>query len=160
MTGLSGRIKFDQHGLRTDFELEIVELKKDGLVKVGAWTEKAILLYRIMLKYVFITYVALQIGVNFTRNYTESYTEIVESLANKTLVVTTIRVSCQHFCFHSKISIRMGGDKWYDFAKQSPPYTMFRKSSKRLEGNDVFEGYAPDLIKEIADILSKGAFEL
>ncbi len=32
---------------------------------------------------------------------------------------------------------------------------MFRESSKRLEGNDVFEGYAPDLIKEIADILSK-----
>ncbi len=31
---------------------------------------------------------------------------------------------------------------------------MFRESSKRLEGNDVFEGYAPDLIKEIADILS------
>ena len=40
MTGLSGRIKFDQHGLRTDFRLEVVELKKDGLIKVGTWTEK------------------------------------------------------------------------------------------------------------------------
>jgi hypothetical protein len=31
-------------------------------------------------------------GVNFTRNFTETYTEIVESLQNKTLIVTTIRV--------------------------------------------------------------------
>ena len=73
MRGLTGVIKFDQHGLRSNFELEIVELKKDGLVKVGTWTEMD--------------------GVNFTRNFTESYTEIVESLQNKTLIVTTIFVS-------------------------------------------------------------------
>ena len=73
MKGLTGIIKFDQHGLRTDFTLEIVELKKDGLVRVGHWDERH--------------------GVNFTRNDTESYNEIVESLQNKTLVVTTIYVS-------------------------------------------------------------------
>eukprot|EP00094_Tigriopus_californicus_P003973 TCALIF_03827-PA protein Name:"Similar to GRIK2 Glutamate receptor ionotropic, kainate 2 (Macaca fascicularis)" AED:0.16 eAED:0.16 QI:0/0.7/0.45/1/0.8/0.81/11/0/556 len=106
MQGLTGKIKFDQHGLRTDFELEITELKKDGLVKVGTWTEKG--------------------GINFTRNYTESYSEIVESLQNKTLIITTL---------------------------YSPPYSMYRDSTKRLTGNDVFEGYAIDLIKEIAEIL-------
>ena len=31
-------------------------------------------------------------GVNFNRNFTETYSEIVESLQNKTLVVTTIMV--------------------------------------------------------------------
>lgn len=31
---------------------------------------------------------------------------------------------------------------------------MRRVSSQRLLGNDVFEGYAIDLIKEIAEILS------
>ena len=72
MKGLTGNITFDQHGLRTDFELEVIELKKEGLVKVGAWTEKG--------------------GMNFTRNFTESYSEIVESLQNKTLIVTTIKV--------------------------------------------------------------------
>ncbi len=36
---------------------------------------------------------SLEHGVNFTRNFTETYSEIVESLQNKTLVVTTIRVS-------------------------------------------------------------------
>ena len=72
MKGLTGTIKFDQHGLRSDFALEVVELKKGGLVKVGVWREST--------------------GVNFTRNFTESYTEIVESLQNKTLIVTTINV--------------------------------------------------------------------
>ena len=35
INGLTGRIKFDENGLRTDFELEIVELKKHGLEKVS-----------------------------------------------------------------------------------------------------------------------------
>ena len=73
MKGLTGTIKFDQHGLRSDFKLEIVELKKDGLQKVGVWMEET--------------------GANFTRNFTESYNEIVDSLQNKTLIVTTIFVS-------------------------------------------------------------------
>ena len=35
MDGLTGKVKFDQFGLRTDFQLEIVELKKKGLQKVN-----------------------------------------------------------------------------------------------------------------------------
>ena len=38
INGLTGRIKFDENGLRTDFELEIVELKKHGLDKVDIQT--------------------------------------------------------------------------------------------------------------------------
>ena len=72
MEGLTGKIRFDTLGFRSDFHLDIVELKKEGLVKVGTWNHGA--------------------GVNFTRNYTESYSEIVESLHNKTLKITTILV--------------------------------------------------------------------
>ncbi len=32
------------------------------------------------------------IGTNYTRNHTETYTEFIESLHNRTLVVTTILV--------------------------------------------------------------------
>ena len=73
MDGLTGRIKFDQHGQRTEFSLDIVEMKRDGLVRVGSWDQRG--------------------GVNFSRNFTETYNEIVDSLQNKTLIVTTIRVS-------------------------------------------------------------------
>ena len=38
---------------------------------------------------------------------------------------------------------------------QSPPYAMIRESAKKLSGNDAFEGYAIDLIREVADVLSK-----
>ena len=34
INGITGRVKFDENGERTDFELEIVELKKHGLDKV------------------------------------------------------------------------------------------------------------------------------
>ena len=54
-------------------ETKTVDLDLNSLYfQVGVWNEKT--------------------GVNFTRNFTESYSEIVESLQNKTLVVTTIYV--------------------------------------------------------------------
>ena len=53
MDGLTGRIKFDQHGQRTEFSLDIVEMKRDGLVRVGSWDQRG--------------------GVNFSRNFTETY---------------------------------------------------------------------------------------
>ena len=83
MDGLSGKIKFDAEGFRSNFELDIVELKKDGLAKVGAWDPIN--------------------GANFSYNFTEITTGIVQSLHNKTLIVSTILVRqkyetflCQH----------------------------------------------------------------
>ena len=67
MRGLTGRIKFDQHGLRTDFTLEIVELKKDGLLKVGTYNES-------------------EGKVNFTRNGDQ----IVVAAGNMTLTETPL----------------------------------------------------------------------
>ncbi|XP_031331870.1 glutamate receptor ionotropic, kainate 2-like [Photinus pyralis] len=73
MRGLTGVIKFDHQGFRSDFTLDIVELSREGLKKIGTWNASA--------------------GVNFTRTYGEAYTQIVEILQNKTFVVTTILVS-------------------------------------------------------------------
>ncbi|XP_014219018.1 glutamate receptor 2-like [Copidosoma floridanum] len=73
MTGLTGTIKFDNQGFRTDFVLDIIEMNtKDGLQKIGSWNSTK--------------------GINFTRSYGEVYTQIVDSLHNKTFVVTTILV--------------------------------------------------------------------
>ncbi|XP_049953529.1 glutamate receptor ionotropic, kainate 2 isoform X2 [Schistocerca serialis cubense] len=106
MQGLTGVIKFDNQGFRSNFLLDIVELNKDGLKKIGTWNSTE--------------------GVNFTRTYGEVYTQIVESLQNKTFVVTTIL---------------------------SSPYCMRKESSEKLTGNAQFEGYGIDLIHEIANIL-------
>ena len=80
----------------------------------------------------------------FPRNFTETYTEIVESLQNKTLIVTTIMV---FFILENHFSL-------ISFP-QSHPYSMVTQSQERLTGNDAFEGFAIDLIAEIAEILSK-----
>ena len=80
MEGLSGKIKFDGAGFRSDFQLDIVELKREGLVQVGTWDPTN--------------------GANFTRNYTKITTEVVESLHNKTLIVSTILVSNLIFLTH------------------------------------------------------------
>ncbi len=72
MDGLTGRIAFDSRGFRSDFSLDIVELKNGGLNKVGVWNRGA--------------------AANFTRNFTETFTDIIQSLHNTTLVVTTIMV--------------------------------------------------------------------
>lgn len=74
MTGLTGIIKFDHQGFRSDFMLDIIELNsKEGLKKIGTWNSTK--------------------GINFTRSYGDVYTQIVENLQNKTFIVTTILVS-------------------------------------------------------------------
>jgi ionotropic glutamate receptor len=85
MTGLTGIIKFDNQGFRSDFILDIIELNtKDGLKKIGSWNSTK--------------------GINFTRSYGEIYTQIVDSLHNKTFIVTTILVrkyekNLKHFTY-------------------------------------------------------------
>ena len=114
MEGLTGTVKFDQHGFRTDFRLEIVELKKHGLEKVGTWHDLN--------------------GIKFSRNFTETYSEIVESLQNKTLIVTTIKVRRKK---HITVDFIQAADH---SSLQSPPYSMRTSSSRNLVGNACFEG--------------------
>ncbi|KAL7304729.1 hypothetical protein TKK_0002966 [Trichogramma kaykai] len=71
MTGLTGTIKFDNQGFRSDFTLEIMELNtKNGLEEIGSWNSS--------------------FGINFTRSFREVYTQMIDSLQNKSFIVTTI----------------------------------------------------------------------
>ncbi|XP_062890014.1 glutamate receptor ionotropic, kainate 3-like isoform X3 [Mobula hypostoma] len=105
--GLTGRITFNKTtGLRTDFDLDIVSLKEDGLEKVGTWDPVN--------------------GLNITEVSRSRGSNITDSLTNRSLIVTTIL---------------------------EEPYVMFKKSDKPLSGNDRFEGYCIDLLKELSNIL-------
>lgn len=85
MRGLTGVIKFDNQGFRSNFELEIIELTKNGLQKIGSWNSTE--------------------GINFTRTYNEMIHQIVENLSNKTMIVTTILVIVLPFFFCHKNQI-------------------------------------------------------
>ncbi|XP_036354915.1 glutamate receptor ionotropic, kainate 2-like isoform X2 [Octopus sinensis] len=68
--GLTGRIRYDDRGLRTDIDLDILELSKIGFDKIGIWNSLS--------------------GINITKNYVLSQRKIAESLANHTLTVVTL----------------------------------------------------------------------
>uniref|UniRef100_A0A3P9ACM9 Glutamate receptor n=1 Tax=Esox lucius TaxID=8010 RepID=A0A3P9ACM9_ESOLU len=105
--GLTGRLSFNRtSGLRTDFDLDIINLKEEGLEKVGKWSASG--------------------GLNITEVPKRKGMNITDSLANRSLVVTTI---------------------------VEEPYVMFKKSDKALVGNDRFEGFCIDLLKELSNIL-------
>lgn len=70
--GLSGLIKFDNQGFRTNVQFDIITLREDGLKTIGTWNST--------------------IGLNFSQTYTETYTEIVESLQSKHFIITTLLV--------------------------------------------------------------------
>ncbi|KAJ8405083.1 hypothetical protein AAFF_G00330040 [Aldrovandia affinis] len=105
--GLTGRLVFNRtSGLRTDFDLDIVSLKEEGLEKVGKWSSSG--------------------GLNITEIPKRKGLNITDSLSNRSLIITTIL---------------------------EEPYVMFKKSDKALSGNDRFEGFCIDLLKELANIL-------
>uniref|UniRef100_A0A670Y0N6 Glutamate receptor n=1 Tax=Pseudonaja textilis TaxID=8673 RepID=A0A670Y0N6_PSETE len=106
-SGLTGRISFNKtDGLRKDFDLDIISLKEEGMEKIGIWNSNR--------------------GLNMTNSNKDRSTNITDSLANRTLIVTTIL---------------------------EDPYVMYKKSDKPLYGNDRFEGYCLDLLKELSNIL-------
>ncbi|XP_010225592.1 PREDICTED: glutamate receptor ionotropic, kainate 1 [Tinamus guttatus] len=120
--GLTGRITFNKtDGLRKDFDLDIISLKEEGTEKAAG--EISNHLYKVWKKIgVWNSYS----GLNMTDNNKDRSTNITDSLANRTLIVTTIL---------------------------EDPYVMYKKSDKPLYGNDRFEGYCLDLLKELSNIL-------
>uniref|UniRef100_A0A672KRL0 Glutamate receptor n=1 Tax=Sinocyclocheilus grahami TaxID=75366 RepID=A0A672KRL0_SINGR len=121
LNGLTGQIIINKtDGLRKDFDLDIISLKEDGMEKqfmesgrfnkvwkkIGVWNSNT--------------------GLNLTDSNKDKNTNVTDSMANRTLIVTTILEN---------------------------PYVMYKKSDKPLYGNDRFEGYCLDLLKELSNIL-------
>ncbi|KAF7663317.1 hypothetical protein LDENG_00214110, partial [Lucifuga dentata] len=105
--GLTGHIVLNKtDGLRRDFDLDIISLKEDGTARIAVWNPDK--------------------GLNLTESNREKNNNVTDSLANRTLIVTTILEN---------------------------PYVMHKKSDKELVGNDRFEGYCLDLLKELSNIL-------
>ncbi|XP_030075867.1 glutamate receptor ionotropic, kainate 3 [Microcaecilia unicolor] len=69
--GLTGRIVFNKtSGLRTDFDLDLISLKEDGIEKVGTWNPSD--------------------GLNITEVSKARGPNVSDSLMNRSLIVTTV----------------------------------------------------------------------
>ena len=75
-SGMTGAINLDENGHRTYFKLDLIERRRDNMVKTGIWLPDT--------------------GVNYTTTATERDAIVVEQLQNKTLRVTTAIVSSNY----------------------------------------------------------------
>ncbi|XP_075975529.1 glutamate receptor ionotropic, kainate 2-like [Anticarsia gemmatalis] len=102
--GLTGIVKFDEDGFRSEIEIDVLEAMTYGLEKVGEWT--------------------LEDG------FTETATDVEPA--------------------EKEGSISMKGKHFLVLTALSAPYGMLRESSKKLEGNERYEGFGIELIEELA----------
>uniref|UniRef100_A0A673GTB1 Glutamate receptor n=1 Tax=Sinocyclocheilus rhinocerous TaxID=307959 RepID=A0A673GTB1_9TELE len=102
--GLTGRVEFNSKGQRTNYTLRILEKFKGGHKEIGVWYSNNTL----------------------AMNSTSLDINRSETLANKTLIVTTIL---------------------------EDPYVMRKANYQDFQGNDQYEGFCVDMLRELADIL-------
>ncbi|XP_053703183.1 glutamate receptor ionotropic, kainate 1 isoform X2 [Synchiropus splendidus] len=120
--GLTGHIVLNKtDGLRKDFDLDIISLKEDGAAR--GFVEGG---SRLTKRWIKIAVWNSYRGMTLMESNRDDNKNVTDSLANRTLVVTTILEN---------------------------PYVMHKKSDKELSGNDRFEGYCLDLLKELSNIL-------
>ncbi|XP_029370779.1 glutamate receptor ionotropic, kainate 5-like [Echeneis naucrates] len=102
--GLTGHIEFNSKGQRTNYTLKILEKQPGGHKEIGTWYSNNTL----------------------AMNSTSLDLNASETLANKTLIVTTILEN---------------------------PYMMRKTNYQDLQGNDQYKGFCVDMLQELADIL-------
>ncbi|XP_072304425.1 glutamate receptor ionotropic, kainate 5-like [Eucyclogobius newberryi] len=102
--GLTGHIEFNSKGQRTNYTLKILEKHHGGHREIGTWFSNNTLVM----------------------NSTSLDLNSSETLANKTLIVTTILES---------------------------PYVMRRSRYQEFSGNDQYEGFCVDMLRELSQIL-------
>ncbi|KAK9882219.1 hypothetical protein WA026_019733 [Henosepilachna vigintioctopunctata] len=94
--GMTGKLKFDNEGFRSDFVLEVVELQETGMTPLGTWTPHG--------------------GYNLARmNTNTSDPEGVDSLANKNLTVQITLTKPFGFRTESPNTL-YGNDRYEGFA--------------------------------------------
>uniref|UniRef100_A0AAV2K6X3 Ionotropic glutamate receptor L-glutamate and glycine-binding domain-containing protein n=1 Tax=Knipowitschia caucasica TaxID=637954 RepID=A0AAV2K6X3_KNICA len=102
--GLTGHVEFNSKGQRTNYTLKILEKHRGGHREIGMWFSNNTLVM----------------------NSTSLDLNSSESLANKTLTITTILES---------------------------PYVMRKARFQDLSGNDRYEGFCVDMLRELSHLL-------
>ncbi|XP_070292440.1 LOW QUALITY PROTEIN: glutamate receptor ionotropic, kainate 5-like [Salvelinus sp. IW2-2015] len=101
----TGRVEFNSKGQRTNYTLRILEKQhRGGHKEIGIWYSNNTL----------------------AMNSTSLDINMSETLANKTLIVTTILEN---------------------------PYVMHKSNYQELQGNDRYQGFCVDMLREMSDLL-------
>ncbi|KAG1662332.1 Glutamate receptor ionotropic, kainate 2 [Nymphon striatum] len=155
--GLTGAVSFDESGFRSDIVVDVIDLVKTGLVRIGEWS--------------------LRTGVNFTRDEEAQMDKYKDNLMNKTLRIVTVLVNetdlvvvggaiyLKEFLLFDLL-IDVDRRKCLSFSRIAKviesktltlfivkPYTMLKLNADPNGGNERFEGYCIDLIEAISQRL-------
>lgn len=94
--GLTGYLRLDDNGLRTDFALNVIELKSTGFEKVGTWTRRT--------------------GIRYSRGYMQQkQEELTDVIQNRTFRVSTI-VNPPYTMLKKDAHLREGNDRFEGYA--------------------------------------------
>ena len=105
-TGLTGEILFDDNGHRTDFKLDLIEKKRDNMIKTGTWYPES--------------------GVNYTVTVEEGEAMVVKQLQNMTLRVVTVQVRIVYLEIYDPFCM------FYNEFMNFPSFRILPSQSKRL----------------------------
>ena len=128
--GLTGRVQLDASGRRTDFHLDLVELKSEGLNKVGVWSSVHGL-----------TMDQPEMGL-------EAATMPSDAMANKSFVVTTI-LTPPYTMLVENTSKLLGNDRYEGYSN----LILFFHSPLTLPILIPLTGFAIDLAMELSRLL-------
>lgn len=138
MEGLTGLIKFDTAGFRTNFQLDVIRVTENGVKKIGIWKSTN----------------ASKWSVEWLLESQPPKYDTELSLQNKTFIIliAIVREKDEEKDLKKEISVP---DIWYAMLSslQNHPYGMLKKSADMMTGNDRYEGFGIDVIQELSKML-------
>jgi ABC-type amino acid transport substrate-binding protein len=113
--GLTGNIKFDEDGKRSEFVLDIIGLTDEGLQKIGNWDSTK--------------------GLNIWNETFENDEEHLTVIENDDDTI-----------YGKQLTVLIS-------LNQNQPYAKLKEGSEKLEGNDKYEGFVVELIRELSQMV-------
>ena len=183
MEGLSGKIKFDGAGFRSDFQLDIVELKREGLVQVSSGkkyfksyknicrsalgtramepispvtTQKyPTRLWRVFITRLWLSPPSWWVPAPFTTHggTLSSHYKYLQRSIILNKMLQCAPMTTAGPLWCSALYKIIWCSRWCYL--QNAPFLMLKEKSETLTGNARYEGYSVDLISSISEILGQ-----
>lgn len=165
-TGLTGKVSFDQRGLRTDFRLDVIGMAPNvGLVKIGEWlsenrhskwTQKE----QREDEFSPLKTSYAQLSASYLRELGEYRSKLANGLKVDVPYTKRLSTTSRALQVNEIIFARLYAEQSEEVdtlivtTKLSQPYFMLKETPNKLEGNDQYEGFAVDLIHELSKLVN------
>ncbi|XP_031653125.1 glutamate receptor 3 [Oncorhynchus kisutch] len=157
--GMTGNIQFDSYGRRSNYTIDVYEMRTGGPKKVQALTSIYSALYNSHIHlqrspYISHLYINQYIHYLYTNQYiSHLYTnQYISHLYTNQYIFHLYTNQYIHYLYTNQYIHYLYTNQYagYGTTVLEAPYVMYKKHQMNLEGNDRYEGYCVDLAAEIA----------